>query len=108
MENDIQATLSRMIDQNIRKHYNPGQDVTGRPAYPGLLLFKMLMVGIWNNGLGDESVEDMPNSNLHIMRFLELALEDDVPDHSVLSRFRTQMTKANYLGWVIGGSEPTN
>ena len=28
------------------------------------------------------------------MRFLGLALEDDVPDHSVLSRFRTRLTKA--------------
>ena len=31
----------------------------------------MLMVVIWNNGLSDESVEDMANSNLHVMRFLE-------------------------------------
>ena len=36
----------------------------------------------------------MANSNLHVMRFLGLALEDDVPDHSVLSRFRTRLTKA--------------
>ena len=64
------------IDQNIRKYYNPEQDVTGRPAYPGLLLFKMLMVRIWCNDLSDESVEDMANSNLHVMRFLELALEE--------------------------------
>jgi IS5 family transposase len=28
------------------------------------------------------------------MRFLDLSLEDDVPDHSVLSRFRTRLTKA--------------
>ena len=57
------------------------------PAYPGLLLFKLLLIGIWNDGLSDEAVEDMANSNLHVMRFLGLALEDDVPDHSVLSWF---------------------
>ncbi len=84
-----------LIDQIIRKHYNPGKDAAGHPAYSGLLLFKMLMVAIWNGGLSDESIEDMANSNLHVMRFLELALEDDVPDHSVLSRFRTALTKAN-------------
>lgn len=82
------------LEQCIRKHYNPGQDVTGRPAYPGLLLFKMMLVGIWNGGLSNEAIEDMANSNLHVMRFLELSLEDDVPDHSVLSRFRTRLTKA--------------
>ena len=60
----------------------------------GLLLFKMLLTGIWHGGLSDESVEDMANANLHVMRFLGLSLEDDVPDHSVLSRFRTRLTQA--------------
>lgn len=64
----------------------------GRPAYPGLLLLKMLLAGIWHGGLSDEAVEDMANSNLHVMRFLGLYLEDDVPDHSVLSRFSTRLT----------------
>ena len=45
-----------------------------------------------DGGLSDESVEDMANSNLHVMRFLSLSFEDDVPDHSVLSRFRTRLT----------------
>jgi len=30
----------------------------GGPAYPGLLLFKMLLVGLWHGDLSDESVED--------------------------------------------------
>jgi len=83
------------IERAIVQHYAPTSDVTGRPAYPGLLLFKMLLVGIWNGGLSDEAVEDMANSNLHVMRFLGLSLEDDVPDHSVLSRFRTRLTAAH-------------
>ncbi len=51
----------------------------------------MLLVGIWNGGFSDESVA---NSNLHVMRFLGLCLEDDVPDHFILSRFRTRLTIA--------------
>jgi IS5 family transposase len=82
------------IEKAIAQHYAPASDAAGRPAYPGLLLFKMLLVGIWNGGLSDESVEDMANSNLHVMRFLGLYLEDEVPDHSVLSRFRTRLTAA--------------
>jgi IS5 family transposase len=84
----------KAIDGVVRQHYAPASDVTGRPAYPGLLLFNMLLVGIWNGGLSDESAEDMANSNLHVMRFLDLSLEDDVPDQSVLSRCRTRLTKA--------------
>lgn len=84
----------KSIEQLIRQHYAPVSDVVGRPAYPGLLLFKMLLVGLWHGGLSDEAVEDMANVNLHVLCFLGLALEDDVPDHSVLSWFRTQLTKA--------------
>lgn len=82
------------IEKAIAQHYAPVSDAAGRPAYPGLLLFKMLLAGIWHGGLSDEAVEDMANSNLHVMRFLGLNLEDDVPDHSVLSRFRTRLTTA--------------
>lgn len=82
------------IEKTIELHYAPMSDATGRPAYSGLLLFKMLLVGLWHGGLSDESVEEMANVNLHVMCFLGLDLEDDVPDHSVLSRFRTRLTKA--------------
>ncbi|MBY0483961.1 transposase [Nitrosomonas sp.] len=69
------------IEKAIAEHYSPTFDAAGRPAYSGLLLFKMLLTGIWHGGLSDESVEDMANANLHVMRFLGLSLEDDVPDH---------------------------
>lgn len=82
------------IEKAISQHYASTKDATDRPAYPGLFLFKMLLVGIWHGGLSDEAVEDMANANLHVMRFLGLQLEDDVPDHSVLSRFRTRLTVA--------------
>ena len=58
----------------------------------------MLLVGIWNGGLSDEAVEEMANSNLHVMRFLGLSLEDEVADHSVLSRSRTRLTIAAWVG----------
>ncbi len=83
------------VEKAIAEHYAPTSDAAGRPAYPGLLLFKMLLAGIWHGGLSDESVEDMANANLYVMRFLGLNLEDGVPDHSVLSRFRTRLTQAH-------------
>jgi IS5 family transposase len=54
----------------------------------------MLLVGLWHAGLSDQGVEDMANVNLHVMCFLDLSLEDDVPDHAVLLRFRTKLTQA--------------
>jgi len=43
------------LGQLIRQHYAPVSDVTSRPAYPGLLLFKMLLAGLWHGGLSDEA-----------------------------------------------------
>ena len=83
------------IEKAIAEHYSPTFDAAGRPAYSGLLLFKMLLTGIWHGGLSDESVGDMAYTNLHVMRFWGLSLEDDVPDHSVLSCFRTRLTQAH-------------
>ena len=62
----------------------------------------MLLAGIWHGGLSDETVEDMANSNLHVMLFLGLNLEDDVPDHSVLSRFRTRLTATGAWNELLG------
>jgi IS5 family transposase len=67
----------------------------GRTPYSGLLLFKMLLIGIWYGGLSDEMVEEKANADLYVMKFLGLSLEDNVPDHSTLSRFRTHMTALN-------------
>ena len=35
------------MEKEILKVYRRGHPVDGRPAYKGLLLFKMLLIGIW-------------------------------------------------------------
>ncbi len=77
-----------IIEKEINKIYNKGFSVDGRPSYCGLLLFKMQLLQIWYN-LSDPGVEDFVNDSLGAMRFCGLQLEDDVPDHSTLSRFRS-------------------
>jgi IS5 family transposase len=79
------------VEKEITKVYKRGHSVDGRPAYNGLLLFKMLLLGIWYD-LSDEKVEESVNDSLSMMRFCDLDIEDSVPDHSVLSRFRTELT----------------
>jgi len=46
-------------------------------------------VGKFNDGKIEESV----NENLSMMRFCDLGIEDKEPDHSVLSRFCTELTE---------------
>lgn len=82
------------IDSIIKQYYQKGQSVAGRPSYSGLLLFKMCLLQTWYN-LSDYELEERVNDCLSFMKFLGLTLEDDVPDHSVISRFRTQLTSKN-------------
>lgn len=80
------------IEKEIQKVYKKGKSVDGRPSYPGLLLFKMMLLQTWYR-LSDPEVEDMVNENLSAMAFCGLQIEDDVPDHSVISRFRKELTE---------------
>ena len=75
------------FDKELSKYYTKGKSATGRPSYKGIVLFKMLLIGTWY-GLSDESVEEMVLDSLSAMKFCELDLEHEVPDHSTLSRFR--------------------
>lgn len=80
------------IDQLIKRHYNKGVSAVDRPSYSGLLLFNITLLQTWYN-LSDYEVEDQVNDRISFSKFLGLSLEDTCPDHSVISRFRTEMTK---------------
>ena len=80
-----------LIDRELKKYYSKGYSVACRPSYSGLLLFKMSLLQTWY-GLSDYEVEERVNDSLSFMKFVGLSLEDDVPDNTVLSRFRTELT----------------
>jgi len=80
------------LEKEIDKIYKKGQSVDGRPSYRGIVLFKMMLLQYWYD-LSDPAVEDMVNDSLGAMRFCQLELEDDVPDHSTLSRFRKELVE---------------
>jgi len=77
-----------LIDQD----YSKGKSATGTPSYDGVLLFKMLLLETWY-GLSDYEVEDRINDSISFSYFCGLTIEQVAPDHSTLSRFRTELTK---------------
>ncbi|MFK8288529.1 transposase [Capnocytophaga canimorsus] len=68
----------------IDKHYQKGLSASGEKPYDGLLLFKMLLIGMWNN-LSDVKVEEYVNDSLSAIKFCGMKLEYNVPSYSVLS-----------------------
>jgi IS5 family transposase len=64
----------------------------GRPSYGPLVLLKCTLLQQWY-GLSDPGLEEALSDRLSFRRFVGLALADPVPDHSTLSRFRSELTR---------------
>lgn len=98
-------TINKLIDWNkiaetIQQYYTKGESVDGRLPYDGLLLFKMLLLQTWY-GLSDYELEERVNDSIKFNQFLGLNLEDTVPDHSTISRFRSALTKAGAMDALL-------
>lgn len=72
------------------------EDGPGRPGYRPILLFKALLLQSWY-GLSDAELEFRLGDSLAFGRFVGLSLEDDVPDHTTLCRFRNRLVSARLL-----------
>jgi IS5 family transposase len=66
----------------------------GRPSYPPLVLFKCLLLQQWYR-LSDPALEEAVADRLSFRRFIGLALDERVPDHSTLNRFRARLGQEN-------------
>jgi IS5 family transposase len=73
----------------------------GRPGYPTLVLFKALLLQALY-GLSDRELEEALNDRFSFQRFVGLSLEDAVPDHSVLNRFRNRLVEEGLLEKLFG------
>jgi len=64
----------------------------GRPSYGPVVLLKCMLLQQWY-GLSDPGFEEALSDRLSFRRFVGLALADPVPDHSTLSRFRSELAR---------------
>jgi IS5 family transposase len=82
----------------FEKHLNRLRDdkSAGRPAYKPIVMFKALLVQSLY-GLSDLELEEALCDRLSFKRFIGLALDEAVPDHSTLCRFRNLLIGAGML-----------
>lgn len=93
--NDIKQVIDWVIiDNELKKVYKKGLKERGAKAYSPLLLFKMQLISIWYD-LSDIQTEAMVNDSISAIKFCDLTIEDDVPGHSTLSRFRKVLIDKN-------------
>jgi transposase, IS5 family len=77
------------------------EGAAGRPAYASLLMFKALLLQSLY-GLSDVGLEEALNDRLSFRRFIGLSLEEQVPDHTTLCRFRNRLNEAKVLEKLFG------
>jgi IS5 family transposase len=68
----------------------------GRPGYPVMVLFRALLLQSMY-GLSDRELEAALIDRLSFRRFAGLSLEDAVPDHTVLNRFRNRLVQEKLI-----------
>lgn len=90
--------VSRLVDWGGIEAVLVGlrEDGPGRPGYRPLLLFRALLLQAWY-GLSDAELEFRLGDSLAFGRFAGLSLEDEVPDHTTLCRFRNRLVREQLL-----------
>ncbi len=68
------------------------QAVRGEPAYPPLMMFKVLLLQRWY-GLSDPAMEAALFDRMSFLSFVGLSTEDATPDHTTIWRFRERLAK---------------
>jgi transposase, IS5 family len=86
--------IEQMIDwSRIEFVLSPIYDSAGgRPSYPVLTLVKILLLQQWYC-LSDAGVEEAVDDRLSFRRFCGLPLDEGVPDHSTVWRFRQELQR---------------
>lgn len=73
----------------------------GHPGWPALVLYKGLVVQSLY-GLSDRELEEALSDRLSFRRFVGLGLEEGVPDHTVLNRFRNGLIEKGLIDKLFG------
>lgn len=82
------------IESELQKYYQKGKSIDGRESYHPVVLFKMLLLQFWY-GLSDVSVEENVRDRISFSRFCGISMDEEVPDSTVLCRFRNVLSKQN-------------
>jgi IS5 family transposase len=83
------------FEKFFNKHLPRTPDGPGRPPYPLILLFRIHLLQQWYD-LSDEKVEFMIYDSLSFRKFLNLRINQDIPDSTTIENFRHLMEEK---GW---------
>jgi len=76
------------------------ETTAGAKAYPAIQMFKILLLQQWY-GLSDQDAESAMLDRISFIRFVGLSLEESVPDHTTICRFRNVLVERELLQLLL-------
>ncbi|XOD68153.1 MAG: transposase [Flavobacteriales bacterium Tduv] len=67
-----------------------------QPAYSGISLFTMMLLS-HRYDISEVGTEELVKESLSCMRFCGFRLEDQIPDHKTLCRFRNEIVAKRHM-----------
>lgn len=90
------------IEKILKKKYTKKASADGRPAYPPLPMFKLLLLQRWY-GLSDPGTEEALKDRISFIRFTGFSLQSALPDYSTICRFRNTLLAENIYETLFSG-----
>jgi len=81
------------IENLILQNYNKGKRADGRPAFRGLLLFKMCLLQEWY-GVTAKRMEALINDTVSMSHFIEQSLDEKIPSAATFLSFKRELLKS--------------
>ena len=91
----------KKIENILNKKYKEVESADGRPAYPALPMFKLLLLQRWNN-LSDPQTEVALKDRISFILFTGFSISSPTPDHSTICRFRNNLLELNIYEKLLG------
>ena len=87
----------KRIEKLLRHGLGRNTELTaGAKAYPAMQMFKILLLQQWY-GLSDQKTEEEMRDRISFIRFIGRSLEEPVPDHTTICRFRNLLIERQLL-----------
>jgi transposase len=96
------AGFDAFVEKQCTRFY---ADKLGRPGLTPGIYFRSLMIGYFEGIEAERGIAWRLKDSLSLRRFLSIALDEDTPDHSTISRTRRLIdveTHRQVFSWVLG------
>jgi transposase len=96
------AGFDAFVEELCARFYADG---IGRPGLTPGIYFRSLMIGYFEGIEAERGIAWRLKDSLSLRRFLGIALDEDTPDHSTISRTRRLIdveTHRQVFSWVLG------